>query len=74
MVFPGGENVFLWNGQNCFEFQISNGHNWGAIWSYRGLGTTVGTARIRSCSGEGSQGAWGLGLWEKNAKMCYLLK
>ena len=38
--------------------KISNGHNWGAIWSYRGLSTTTGTARASSCPREGSQGAW----------------
>ena len=27
------------------KFAISTGDNWGAIWSYRGLSTTVGTAR-----------------------------
>ena len=53
------------------KFEISNGHNWGAIWSYRAVSTTPGTARTSSCSGEGSQGAWGLGLWEKVEK-CFL--
>ena len=47
------------------KFEISNGHNWGAIWSYRAVSTTPGIARTSSCSGEGSQGAWGLGRWEK---------
>ena len=23
-----------------FKFEISNGHNWGASWSYRGVSTT----------------------------------
>ena len=53
------------------KFEISNGHNWGAIWSYRAVSTTVGTARTWSCSGEGSQGAWGLGLWEQ-VERCFI--
>ena len=54
------------------KFEISNGHNWGAIWSYRAVSTTVGTARTWSCSGEGSQGAWGLGLWEQVENVTFL--
>ena len=37
------------------KFAILNGHNWGAIWSYRGLSTTTQTARASSWSEEGSQ-------------------
>ena len=73
---PRGESQ---SAQTCFggavekmsKFQISSGHNWGAIWSYRALSTTPGIARTSSCSGEGSQGAWGLGRWEKVAK-CFI--
>ena len=54
------------------KFEISNGHNWGAIWSYRAVSTTPGIARTSSCSGEGSQGAWGLGRWEK-VETCFIL-
>ena len=69
---PPGESQ---KSQTCFggvvekmsKFEISNGHNWGAIWSYRALSTTPGIARTSSCSGEGSQGAWGLGRWETGA-------
>ena len=53
------------------KFEISNGHNWAAIWSYRAVSTTPGIARTSSCSGEGSQGAWGLGRWEKVEK-CFI--
>ena len=52
-------------------FLISNGHNWGAIWSYRAVNPPPGIARTSSCSGEGFQGAWGLGRWEKVEK-CFI--
>ena len=42
------------------KFAISDGHTWGTIWSYRGLSATKKAARASSCSGKGSQGAWGL--------------
>ena len=47
--------------------EISKGHNSGAIWSYRGFSTTVGTARTGSCSGKDPMGpgAWG---FEKKLK------
>ena len=51
-----------------FFFEISNGHNWGAIWSNRDETLSCDTAMTSSCSGEGSQGAWGLGRWEKVEK------
>ena len=52
-------------------FEISNGHNWGAIWSNRDETLSCDTAMTSSCSGQGSQGAWGLGRWEKVEK-CFL--
>ena len=47
---PHGESqsaktCFLGMVKNMLKFEISNGHNWGAIWSYRAVSTTVGTAR-----------------------------
>ena len=59
------KTCFCWTGQKTSKHKISNGHNRGAIRSYTAVSTTPGTTRTSSCSGEGSQGAWGgLGLWE----------
>ena len=73
---PRGESQ---SAQTCFggvvekvsKFEISNGHNWGAIWSNRDETLSCDTAMTSSCSGEGSQGAWGLGRWEKVEK-CFI--
>ena len=56
----------------CFSFgEISNGHNWGAIWSNRDENLSSRMAVTSSCSGEGFQGAWGLGRWEK-VENCFI--
>ena len=47
------------------NFEISNGHNWGAIWSNRDETLTIEKAIARSIFLEGSHGTWGLRLWEK---------
>ena len=73
---PPGESQ---SAQTCFggvvekvsKFEISNGHNWGAIWSNRDENLSHDTAMTSSCSGEGFQGAWGLGRWEKVEK-CFI--
>ena len=57
-VIPECQNMVFWMVKKMSKINISNGHNWGAIWSYKRLSTTVGTARTWSCSGEGSQGGW----------------
>ena len=53
------------------KFEISNGHEWGAIWSNRDENLSHDTAIASFCSGEGFQGAWGLGRWEKVEK-CFI--
>ena len=50
------------------KFEISNGHNWGAILSNRDETLTIEKAIARSIFLEGSHGAWGLGLWEQIEK------
>ena len=52
-------------------FEISNGHNWGAIWSNRDENLSHDTAIASFCSGEGFQGAWGLGRWKK-VENCFI--
>ena len=63
----------FWGGvvKNMLKFEISNGHNWGAIWSNRDETLSCDTAMTSSCSGGGSQGAWGLGRWEK-VENCFM--
>ena len=56
------------NGGLCktSKFEISNGHNWGA---FGRIGMKLCRATMTSsCSGEGSEGAWGLGRWEQIEK------
>ena len=66
------QTCFCWGGWKMSKFEISNGHNWGVIWSYRPVSTTPETARTSSCSGEVSQGAWGLGLWENVVNVIFV--
>ena len=47
------------------KFEISNGHNWGAILSNRDETLAHDTSMIWSIFWGLGAGAWGLGRWEK---------
>merc|ERR1739848_293525 len=52
------ERVFLGWSTTTSKFEISNGHNWGAIWSNRDETLSSHTAMIWSIFWEGCHGAW----------------